>query len=1142
MTVKCSNCGLSNDDNARFCSKCGTELLKRSFDEEFRRVIILFVDISDFTSLSTRYDPEELKELLDGSISLITEEIENMGGTIDKYLGDGVLALFGIPLFHEDDAERAVRASLAIQSEFDKMSVSGDDKLKVRVGIHSGDVVTGEIGTTRHKEYTVLGSAVNIAKRVEECAEPGEIVVSGDIFEKTRHLFEYINMGERDLRGLEKPMKIYKVDGMKEEVERPGGIMTDFVGRENSLGKLITSFEKIRRDGEFCVVNVMGEAGIGKTRLLEEALSEIEGEDYLILKTYCSSYNINRSFNPLIDILRDIFDIRYEQDKILSRGKILRRLSDVLRDEDIGMEKATQFISGLLSVDPLDEDYIKTHTEEYREVLFTIIGKIFANYSKKKPTIMVIDDFHWADDSTITLLTSIIEDLKPCPVILVLLTRQIIRDRYAWQNYRKRLLDEGVLKEIVLMELDETSSFMLIKKFLDTDELPEGLNKLVLRISGGNPYFIEEYLTSLIENKNLIRDEDGWIFQKEKEDFIPENIAGVLRWRLDRLSGGEREVINYASVIGLRFRRLILDALLNRELDDDITNLKMRGMITEVNSHSLDVDTEYEFKHEFLRDITYNAILKKKKRTMHNQVGRELEKIYKEREYEDVHILAQHYKVGECWDKAYEYLRLSGELSQDKFAYDEALKYFGEARNLFDKVDITPDDRAYILEKIGMCEKSSGNNTGSIEYFNSAIDMYEDIESKAHAYSHLVSAYNILGDLKKAVKSADKGIDLLGESSNSLSLVNLFYEKARVLIRLKSDLISSMELCEKALEILPEIDDEDKKRIERYKGRIYMILGIIYNRKRDYQKAIECYEQSREYYEGVDIIEGVRASYHNIGLIKLMTGDYDEAMRLFELDMEITQNIGHPLYVAWAKHSMGRLLTRINEIERAKEHFSRAIELNERQHNIYSLLLNYYALSRMCINLKEYNKAMSYADKLIEKSEDSDYGESSYEWKYLKGKIHCYRGDVEEAQKTSTDYIQFVDDKSVFDEEEEFQKSLLKGFSDMIEMEGILEGKSGLKDENFDRLRKSCEHNLLKSYNYSEKIKDIEEKFEINHLLTRYYTIIKDDRKTGEYLLNIKDIFRTELSGLTPEQREKFLSRPDRKEVLEKFEEFSISL
>jgi predicted ATPase/class 3 adenylate cyclase len=1129
----CKNCGFENPHSANYCNICGAPLKDHNLKEELRNITIVFIDISEFTRLSLKYDPEELKDITENAISIITGEIEKYGGKIDKYLGDGVLALFGIPTYHEDDTERAIKATLSINDIFSKKS-NNYEELNVRTGIHIGEVITGQIGSSHHREHTVLGSAVNIAKRIQESSSPGDIFVSEAVYKKTSRLFNFLPVGDKNLKGIKEPLSLFKVEGIaKPTQDLIEDIQPILIGREQELEQIQKLIERVKNNQDFHLIGVIGDAGIGKTRFIKETLRKIPGNNFNLLNTLCSSYNKNTIYKPFQDILWRIFQLSAEMTNSMKREYILKTLSEAMKGEHIGIETASTLIFNLLSIPHNREKKKKDNPDDLRNTLYKVIERILIHFAKKNPTVIVIDNFHWTDDSTLNLLEYLTRTLNKHPVLIIAISRPEIEESELWKDLRDSLNKDGNFTSIHLNELSFNESIKKVKNLLGADDFPEDLFKRIYDTTGGNPLFIEEYIKLLVE-KSLLYSEGGvWELQEIDRAPIPDNIAGIMRWRIDRLQADERETIQYASIIGIKFWKLLLEELLNKKVDKILDKLVKRGMVESIGSSILDGDVEYSFKHDFLRMVAYNSILKRRRVEIHKKIVQNLESKYKSKEPRYYPIFARHYEGAEIQDKAFQFYRLSAENAYENFATSEAIKYYRKVEDISSNFECPDYERADLLQDIGMCLRKSGDYEESLEYFSKAINISPDDEQKAQLYSLKTKNYNFLGKIEDALENADKGISLIEEKTVSLSLLNLYYEKCWAILRLTNDLERSKNICNRALEILENIEDKDGGEFLKFKARILNILGIINYREKDFDEAIDLYEQSLKIYRDLDIIEGQRAGLHNIGLIKLDIGDYKKAEGLFKLNLEMSQKIGDENSIAMANLGLAYLYTRLNNLKKAESHATKATEKYKNSSNLYSLLISYILFSEIAYFQKDNDKTLKYAEKAFNISKSLDDKEKMGEGIYYFAKTNCRFNNINLSRKLYNDYKKHLKDKIKipFDD---YRELFLESFIELKELENNSNKKS-IKKIN------SVEKKLLKARDLINEQRYIEDIFEVNYHLLNLYLLISNKNKSRETLSILNEIIYKETKDLKDKEKEQFLKRHDRAFVIQKTKELSIS-
>jgi len=545
----------------------------RAGSSERRSITVLFADIAGSTAIAERMDPEDWTAVVSQAFARMNKAVEGYDGTIARLMGDGVLAFFGAPIAHEDDPLRAVRCGLEMTRTVDELGaeLAAKEKieLKVRVGINTGPVVVGVVGTQSANEYTAMGDAVNVASRMQALARPGTVLVSGTTHRFVAALVESVDVGALDLKGKTNAVQAYEVTAVKAGASGRGlaGIHAPMIGRDQQLRRLADLFA-VAKAGQGRVAAVVGEPGIGKSRLLAELREEIERADGSVrwIEGRCLSYGHTLPYHLVIDLVRSLIGVNASAGEAEVRESLERTLRDLLGD---GWEETYAYLAHLLSlrlepamqarVSVLEFETVKRYVSSF---LLTIKG-----LSTRGPVVLVFEDLHWADAASADALVALMSLLGDLPVLAIMTSRN---DRGApgWRLIAGvRDLFGDALTEIRLDPLTSEDTRTLVANLLEIESLPGETRDLILAKAEGNPFFVEEVIRMLIDRGAIRRDADRWIATASVAGVeIPDTLQGLLLERIDRLPQESRRTLRVASVIGRQFGVTILERLLDAGL------------------------------------------------------------------------------------------------------------------------------------------------------------------------------------------------------------------------------------------------------------------------------------------------------------------------------------------------------------------------------------------------------------------------------------------------------------------------------------------------------------------------------------------------------------------------------------------------
>jgi class 3 adenylate cyclase/tetratricopeptide (TPR) repeat protein len=670
---------------AALADKARVTATGRRTDGERRNVTVLFADLSGFTALSERFDPEVIRAFQHDLFDEMASVVYEYEGFVEKFVGDAIVSVFGAPLTHEDDPERALRAALAIRERMDGVNQRWVEQLgqslTIHIGVNSGTVVAGQIGAEHGGGYAVTGDTINTASRLQDAAQPGQILVSLNTHRLAHEAFAFRRLKPLRVQGKREPLTVFELQRAK---LYPGksrgvrGLSSPMVGRGLELEQLQRVTDGLAA-GSGQVVIVTGEAGIGKSRLMAEWRASLGKEvRWLEGRSFAGASAV--SYGPFADLGRRYAGITDDDSEPRARSRLRETLERVLP----GDREATAIVAGMLGMGPeADEaDYLATlSSQALKQRLFTLIEGLFARLAQERPTVLVMEDLHWADGSSLQLIEHLLPLVKELPLAIVGVFRRGHDELPLWPlvaaEYGDRLL------RLELAPLPEPSTVTLVEELLSTSELlPPAARDLIVGKAEGNPFFVEEVIRSLIERGALVRSADHrgrWIATPLIDIMkVPDTLQGVLMARLDGLPAETRRIAQLAAVIGRTFQYRVLLKIAESAagLEADLGQLERDELILELRREP---ELEYIFKHALTQEVAYESLLRPLRRDLHAQVGMALEELVADRVGEFVAILGGHFLRGEEWERAYTYLTQAGRAATRLHAHPEARLHFDNA-------------------------------------------------------------------------------------------------------------------------------------------------------------------------------------------------------------------------------------------------------------------------------------------------------------------------------------------------------------------------------------------------------------------------------------------------------------------------------
>jgi class 3 adenylate cyclase/tetratricopeptide (TPR) repeat protein len=695
----------------------------------------LFADISGFTAMSRQLDPEELKDAMNACFRTIERVVVEHGGTIDKFIGDCVMALFGAPIALEHAPQHAINAAIAIRAAVD--AFEGNRRLpvslRVHIGVNTGLVAAGAVGGDGKSDYTVMGAAVNLASRLQSAAKDGQIFVGETTYKAVSREFQFRPM-TLTIKGYDEPMPAFEVLSTEEQRYRArpsgavGGGRSPMVGRSDELRALAASLEALR-DGKGSVACVIGENGMGKSRLLTEALALPVIGDLEVIEGRCLAVGTGLAFHPFVDFLRTWSGASESDDSRMVYDAFVKRADGLplsARDELLGVA------ARLLGVQQAgaSEPFAGVEGEALERIIRLAIADLLSALAVSKPLLFVVEDVHWADRASLRLLEALLPLTKSVRLVFLVLGRPYYADttEHLLARLAKEFRDAHLL--IRLTPLTAASTSELVANLTGGHGLPSGLQALIAERTEGNPFYVEEVVRGLSQ-------EGGPAATSETDLELPATIEGIILARVDRVDPSTRRVLQIAAVVGRRFDRDIVADLVGDGVDVDaaLESLVEKELLSTLRTRwtasqrvvRFAPGREYTFKHALIQEAVYGSLLRKTRRSMHADCARVIESRFADHLHDAYGMLAYHYLRADVLERAEEYTFKAGELAARTAASHEALRYFRETYRIYQIIYGKKGDktkRALLEKNIAQALFNTGNLRESIEHYDASLSLY----------------------------------------------------------------------------------------------------------------------------------------------------------------------------------------------------------------------------------------------------------------------------------------------------------------------------------------------------------------------------------------------------------------------------------
>jgi class 3 adenylate cyclase/tetratricopeptide (TPR) repeat protein len=883
---------------------------------ERRQVTVVFADVSGFTALSETLDPEDVAAAINDCLKELADAVYQYEGMVDSFIGDCVMAVFGAPVALEDDAERALRAALSMRERLAPFNSRWIDKLEeplaLHIGVNSGTVIAGSVGNDLRMRYAVMGDTVNVASRLESAATRGQIFVSQSTHRLTRGAFTFRAMEPIRVKGKRDLLMVYELLGAKiqpDKIRGLEGLIAPLVGREWEC-KVVRKAVAATKLGQSAVVLVYGDAGLGKSRLLSEVnASEAEGVTWLEGRCFASSQTL--SYAPILDLIRRRSGITNEQDLQEQQAALRRHVSTDFPAEPEIYAVLAQLLA--LPLSDAETELIKAlKGEAFRTRFFSIIEQRLLALAEKQPVVLVIEDLHWADQSTIDLIAYVLPLAKRTRLTFIGVSRSRHEPPDLWNKLNPALEEcREHLVEVPLQSLSTDASRTLVKELLGGAELPESLAAEILDKSEGNPFFLEEILRSLIEAGGLVLEGDRWtVTPLTGTSRVPDTLQGVLLSRLDRLSEELKQLVQKAAVIGRVFLYRVLQQIAggNGSLDNLLASLEASDLVHE---RSRIPEIEYIFKHALTQDVAYQTLLGPARKALHQRVGDALESIFRDRLEEFAGVLAYHYFSAESWEKALRYSVQAADAAFRVYAYPEARGHYRRALECLRHVEET---RGHLEQKIDLTIKLVGVSLqseppktylASLSEVAAVAQSLNDSLRLSRVQLWMGRAHYFAGELREAAGYFQKVLAMAAVLKDPELIALPGAVIGRVLI-VQGQMEKSIQLFDQAIPLLEAQRNVHEALYARmYRGIARTCLGRYAAGLSDVNGVLEMARRAGD--------RGAEAFAHtSLAFIQIVAGESEEAVTNAYSALKVAEKSGDAIFqyatnslVAWATFSLG---------------------------------------------------------------------------------------------------------------------------------------------------------------------------------------------------------------------------------------------
>jgi class 3 adenylate cyclase/tetratricopeptide (TPR) repeat protein len=995
----CAHCGSQVSITARFCSQCGHPLShaadeprfaspksytpqhladkilasRAALEGERKQITVLFADIKGSMELFANRDPEAAQNVFDPVLERMIEAVHRYDGTVNRVMGDGIMALFGAPIAHEDHAVRACYAALRMQETVkryaDEVQRSHGVEVTIRIGLDSGEIVVCAISNDLHMDYTVVGQTANLAARLEQIANAGSVFTTADTLRLAEGYIAMKPLGLVPVRGLPNPIEVYEVTGVGDARTRlqvaAGRGLTRFVGRDLELEQLRRA-QQLAGQGHGQVVAIIGEAGVGKSRLVHELVHSQHTADWLVLESNSASYGHATPYLPVIDLLRDYFKINVHDSTQSIREKVTGKILAL----DSSLQDAIPPVLDLL--DSLDDEdpFRSLDLAEHRQYTYRAVVRLLLSESRVQPVVAVFEDLHWNDLLTLGLLNEVVVAAQYARLLLVVCYRPEYRDEWRNRpNYRQLRLDP----------LASESLADFLQALLGSAPTLDALKSFLVERASGNPFFVEEIVRTLVDNGVLEGRRGNYRLARPFSSIeVPPTVQAVLAARIDALPPADKHLLEEAAVIGHDVPFTLLQAICGLAED------KLRGLLDGLQAAEflyptqLFPDLEYTFKHSLTHDVTYSGVLHERRREIHARVMNAIEKLYADRLGEQVERLAHHAVRGELKEKAVHYLRQAGGRAAARSALSDARTWFEQA---LDVLKSLPESQAVMEQgfeirlELRPVLRQLGEVRQMLEHLREAEAISERLKDdlrRGQVCAFMTTALSTFADLDEALVTGARALEIARRLGDlRLRVLSTSYLEQAHYYRGEYE-----RVVEFATDNIAELPTD---WVHEYLGmavpasifcRAWLIMSLA---------ELGRFAEAAKYEaEAIRLAEPTQHA-HTIGwahlpasMLHLFKGDWAKARSLVEHGINTPRTLDVAVLLPWAVASSAWVLAQIGETSEALSRVREAEEILERQAASGIVGFRgwaYHAASRACLLLGRFDEARRLGGRSVESSQ-----------------------------------------------------------------------------------------------------------------------------------------------------------------------------
>ncbi|MBM3224854.1 MAG: hypothetical protein FJZ47_13755, partial [Candidatus Tectomicrobia bacterium] len=852
---------------------------RRALEGERKQVTVLFADLKGSMELLADRDPEEARQLLDAVLERLMAAVHRYEGTVNQIMGDGIMALFGAPLAHEDHAVRACYAALAMQEALQRYSTevrrTHGVEVQIRVGLHSGEVVVRAIGNDLHMDYSAIGQTVHLAARLEQLATPGSIRLSAATLRLAEGLVQVTALGPVPVKGLAEPVEVFALVGVTALRRRLQAAvvrgLSPFVGREAEVEAVHQALERARA-GQGQVVALVGEAGVGKSRLVYEVSHTHRTQGWLVLESTSVSYGKATPYFPVLDLLKRYTQVQEHDDTRTIRARVTGQVLSL----DEALQETIPALLWLLEALPADHAFLSLEPPQRRRRTLEALKRVLVRESQVQPLLLIFEDLHWIDAETQALLDTLVESLPTARLLLLVNYRPEYQHGWGSKTYYTQLR---------LDPLPPVRAEAFLQAMLGADPSLTPLTRLLSARTGGNPFFLEESVRTLVETQTLVGEPGAYRLTQPLERLqVPATVQAVLAARIDRLPPEDKRLLQTAAVIGTEVPLALLQAMAALPEDGLHRGLARLQAAEFLYEARLFPELVYTFKHALTHEVAYGGLLQERRRTLHAGIVEAIEALAGEQVAEQVERLAHHAFRGAMWDKALAYLRQAGAKAAMRSAYREAVAWFEQALLALKQLPESPStlEQGFELRmELRPWLVPLAEYARILDHLHAAeaiATSQGDRRRLGLVYSHLTDYYRLTGNSEQAMAYGEQALTCAAELRD-FSLQVLAYQRLGHACHAVGAYRRSVQLLKQNIAALTgELIHERFSigSLPAAHSRSCMVMPLV--ELGEFTEAVAIGEEAVRIADAADTAHSQVLARHAVGLVYLYKGDFDGAI------------------------------------------------------------------------------------------------------------------------------------------------------------------------------------------------------------------------------------------------------------------------